>query len=338
MNKTLTFLSLAVLLVLLFVFDLGHGASDAGLVDVCNLIFSPGKVGDNQGFIITELRLPKVIAALFVGASIAISGLCIQNIMRNPLADASILGVSQGAGLGAAILMLSSSIIPSSFVHSFGTGIVGQMIFTILGALAMLFVIILIAAKVRDTVSVLIVGVMMGFITSAVVSILSYFSPPEQLKQYTLWTFGSLQSVTWEQLYVLVPVLVLCLLGIVLFSKKLNALQLGDSYAINLGINVRRSRTLIILTTGLIIGATTTVVGPIAFIGLAVPHLSRLLFNTLDHKVLIPATMLMGSGILILCDIVSLMPNGAVLPINAITSVLGAPIVIYLIFSSSLKS
>lgn len=335
MKRTLIFIALLAITLLLFLIDLAHGASNAGLNDVINLIINPTKVADSQGFIITQLRLPKTITALFVGAAIAISGLCIQNIMRNPLADASILGVSQGAGLGAAILMLTSSYLPYSLIRNFGYGVFGQMIFTILGAMAMLSIIIVVAAKVKDTVSVLIVGVMIGFITSAAISVLSYFSPPEQLKMYTLWTFGSLQAVTWQQIYILIPVLVICLLAISLMAKNLNAIQLGDSYAMNLGINVKKNRIFIIIVTGLIIGASTTVVGPIAFIGLAVPHLSRLFFNTLDHKILIPATMLIGSAIMILCDIASLMPNGGILPINAITSILGAPIVIYLIFRST---
>ncbi|SUB89645.1 Vitamin B12 import system permease protein BtuC [Porphyromonas macacae] len=282
-------------------------------------------------FILMQLRLPKAITAVLAGAGVAVTGLAMQTLFRNPLADTSILGIGSGAGLGVAIFLMSSSLFPAlSLVPSFSY--TGMILSAIVGALAVLFVISLVALRIQDMVSVLIVGVMVGFIASSMVSILQYFSDPEIIQNYLIWTFGSLSGVGWAQLQWLIPICAIGFTLMLLMPKYLNALLLGNAYARSIGIRTRHVSLAVILVTSIIIGATTAFTGPISFVGIAIPHAARILLRTSDHRILIPATLLLGSSLMLVCDIISYLPsNGMVLPVNSITAVLGAPVVIAII-------
>lgn len=301
-------------------------------------LFSGRQMSDNAfQFILFNLRIPKAITALLAGAGVAVTGLAMQTLFRNPLADTSILGVGSGAGLGVALFLMSSMLIPAlrstaSFSYT------GMILSAIIGALVILFVISAVALKVQDMVSVLIVGVMVGFIASSMVSILQYFSDPEIIQNYLLWTFGSLSGVGWRELQFLIPITLVGLTLMCLLPKYLNALLLGNAYARSIGIHVRSVSLITIFITCIIIGTITAFTGPISFIGIAIPHAARILFRTSDHKLLIPATIFLGATLMLVCDIIAyLPPRGLVLPINSITAVLGAPVVIAIILRSKAK-
>ncbi len=286
-------------------------------------------------YILTEFRLPKAITTIFVGAGISITGLQMQTLFRNPLADTSILGIGQGASLGVASFVLLPYILPSLIPNALYHNYWGLIISSIVGAFAVLIIISVIATWMRDIISLLIIGVMLGFITGSLVSVLQYFSDPEALQSFLVWTFGSLSGTTWTQLHFMMPIVGLGILASLLLPKSMNALLLGENYARSVGVNVNITRISLVALTGIITGTLTAFVGPIAFIGIAVPHIARLLFRTANHNVLIPATILLGMFIMLCCDIISQLPgSGTTLPINSVTSVMGAPIVIFIIMKN----
>ncbi len=283
-------------------------------------------------YILWEFRLPKAITTCFVGAGIATTGLQMQTLFRNPLADTSILGIGHGASFGVASFVLLPflfpKLIPTTLLHNYW----GLIIASIVGALLVLTFISFIASYLKDIVSLLIVGIMLGFITGSLVSVLQYFSDPEALQSFIVWTFGSLSGTTWTQLYFMMPIVGIALAFSLFLPKSMNALLLGENYAQSVGINVRRVRLTLVILTGIIIGTLTAFVGPIGFIGIAVPHISRLVFRTANHQVLLPATMLLGVWLMLLCDIISQLPMAsATLPINSVTAIIGAPFVIMII-------
>lgn len=281
-------------------------------------------------YIILDYRLPKAITAAMSGSALAVSGLLMQTLFRNPLAGPFVLGISSGASLGVAILVLGSSFLGISL-----SAISGNYALTIaasLGSFGVLLMVIAAASRIKDTMALLIIGLMVGSLTAAVVSVLAYFSKAEELQRYIFWSFGSLGNLSWQA----IGILIICWsIGIVftIFSlKALNAFLLGDAYAKSLGVSITSKRLLIILATSLLAGSVTAFAGPIAFIGLAVPHLVRQLIPTANHKVLLPAVLLGGAILLLLCDIVASVPlSEYTLPINAITALVGAPIVIWLL-------
>lgn len=286
-------------------------------------------------YILAEFRLPKALTTCFVGAGISLTGLQMQTLFRNPLADTSILGIGHGSSLGVACFVLLPNILPSFLPHALYHNYWGVILSSIVGAFAVLLVVSAIATWMRDVISLLIIGVMLGFITGSMVSVLQYFSDPEALQSFVVWTFGSLSGTTWRQLHFLMPIVGCGLLLSLLLPKSMNAMLLGENYARSTGINVNATRIVLVILTGVITGTLTAFVGPIAFVGIAVPHVSRLVFRTANHQILIPATMLVGVLLMLCCDIVSQLPGtGITLPINSVTSILGAPIVIFIIMKN----
>ena len=293
-----------------------------------------GQSIENEGWqnIIIQFRLPKAITAILVGSGLGISGLLMQTLFRNPLAGPFVLGISSGASLGVAIAILAGMTFGFSLTQM---GIGGSWILTIsasLGAILVLLVVILVSLKVKDSMSLLIIGLMFGSATSAIVTVLQFFSKAESIQAYLVWTFGSLGGVTWQELQIFIPIVLFTLLAAFMLSKKLNALLLGDNYARSMGLNINNTRLLIIIATALLAGTITAFCGPIAFIGIAIPHITRLIFNTSNHKILFPMVVLCGAILMLICDIIAQIPGREyTLPINAVTSVFGAPLVIWLV-------
>ncbi|ASV31904.1 iron ABC transporter [Maribacter cobaltidurans] len=311
--------------------NISLGSVSISFTDTLKAIFGAEIQNKSLTYIIWNYRIPKAFTAIMSGAGLALSGLLMQTLFRNPLAGPFVLGISSGASLGAAILIMGlslfSGILSASMVTDVSLALASSM-----GSFLVLFLVIGVATKIKDTMALLIIGLMFGSITAAVVSVLSYFTNAEKLQQYVYWTFGSLGDLSWNQLGIL-GIAILVGIGISIFSiKPLNGYLLGEHYAQSLGIHLKKSRFLIIIATGILAGSITAFAGPIAFIGLAVPHLTRQIFNTTDHKILVPAVLMYGSITLLLCDIVAQLPGQAeVLPINAITSLIGAPVVIWLL-------
>ena len=284
--------------------------------------------------IIFIIRMPKAVTAILAGSALAVAGLQMQTLFHNPLAGPSVLGITAGASLGVAMIMLTGGGVASIYaIRELGLG--GSWLIVIasaVGAALVMILILMLSIKLRDNVSLLIVGIMVGNITISLVSIWQYFSDPEQIQDYLMWTFGSLGGVTSSQLKIFTSVVVIGLFLTFFNSKALNTLLLGENYARSLGLNVMFARTLIILTTSILAGVVTGFCGPIAFVGIAVPHLARTLLGTSDHRVLIPATMVLGAALMLGCDIIAQMPGSQmVLPINAITALLGSPVVVWVI-------
>ena len=278
--------------------------------------------------IVLDFRLPKALTAALAGAALAVSGLLMQTLFRNPLAGPYVLGVSAGASLGVAVVVLSVGGGATQLLAGLGlAGDLGLVAAASLGSGAALGLIFL-AAKRVSTLTLLILGVLFGYATSALVTVLVHFSIAERIQSYVTWTFGSFGGVTWSQLQILAPVLILGLGLAVLASKPLNALLLGESYAASMGVAVDRARYLILTATARLAGAVTAFCGPIAFLGVAVPHLVRGLLGSADHRLLIPASILAGAAVALTSDLVAQLPgSGAVLPLNAVTALLGAPVI-----------
>lgn len=322
-------LLLIIALVLLFLLDLSLGAVSIPFGDII-IILTGGDAGNAVWEqIIWEFRLPKALTALAAGSGLAVSGLQMQTLFRNPLAGPFVLGISAGASLGVALLLMAGSLgwlLVPAWLPWLTAGAAA------LGAAGVLLLIFLAALRLQDSMALLILGLMVGSLAGAVVSVLQFYSGAEKVQAYLVWTFGSLGGVTWPELQVLVPVVVL---GLVLgqgLAKPLNALLLGERYAGSVGVSMGTVRPLILLSTSLLAGSITAFCGPIAFVGLAVPHLSRLLFHISDHRLLMPVVMLGGAILLLVCDILSsLLAGGGALPLNAITTLFGAPVVLWLI-------
>jgi len=284
-----------------------------------------------SSYIITNYRLPKAITAMIVGGGLAICGLMMQTLFRNPLAGPFVLGVSSGASLGVALVVMGAGFftasIPPLLLSNLSLSIAAS-----LGAFVVITVILTVSRNIKNTMSILIIGLMFGSFTAAIISVLAYFSTAEELQQYVFWTFGSLGNLSWTELAILSLFFAVSILLILPQIKSLNSLLLGENYAKSLGVNLKKTRNYTMLVTGLLTGVITAFVGPIAFIGLAVPHLTKLVVKTSDHGVLIPATALGGATLMLVCDTIAQLPNSAyTLPINAVTSLFGAPIVIWLL-------
>ncbi|MFP9117654.1 iron chelate uptake ABC transporter family permease subunit [Flavobacterium sp. RNTU_13] len=285
-------------------------------------------------YIITNYRLPKAIVALLAGIALSVSGLLMQTLFRNPLAGPDVLGLSSGASLGVALVIMGSGLLPAA-LGLYLTSEYGLVLASVSGTFAVLVLVLGVAQRLRDTMSILITGIMFGSFTGAIVGVLSYFSPAEQLKKYTFWALGSLGNLSWQSVGILA---LLTFIGIIMgiaCIKPLDALLMGERYAASMGINIKRSRLLIILATSLLTGCVTAFAGPISFVGLIVPHIARLLFKASNHRVLFFATLLTGAILMLACDILTQLPGtDVVLPINGITSIVGAPVVIALLIKN----
>jgi len=315
-RSVLLFTALAALTLFLFLLDLAVGAVAVPLGDVWAAL-TGGDCPQATAKIILNIRLIKAVVALLAGAALSVSGLQMQTLFRNPLAGPYVLGISSGASLGVALVVLAG--VGSSI------GIAGA---AWLGAAIVLVVIAAVGHRIKDIMVILILGMMFSSGIGAVVQILQYVANDESLKMFVIWTMGSLGDVTFNQLAVLVPSIIAGLLLAVITIKPLNLLLFGEEYAVTMGLNVRRSRGLLFLSTTLLAGTVTAFCGPIGFIGLAMPHVTRMLFRNSDHRVLVPGTVLSGASVLLLCDLVSKLFT---LPINAITALLGIPIVVWVV-------
>ena len=317
-------------LLLCIVVNISLGSVSISISDTFKAIFGLN-TNESVTYIVWQYRFPKAITAILTGSGLALSGLLMQTLFRNPLAGPFVLGISSGASLGAAILIMGFSLLSGLLSISLIND-VSLAIASSIGSFLVLFLVMGVATKIKDTMALLIIGLMFGSITAAVVSVLSYFTKAEKLQKYVYWTFGSLGDLSWQQLSILSTTILIGVILSVASIKSLNGYLLGEHYAKSLGIQLKKSRMLIIVATGILAGSITAFTGPIAFIGLAVPHLTRQIFNTTDHRILVPAVLIYGSIVLLVCDVIAQLPGQAsVLPINAITSIIGAPVVIWLL-------
>lgn len=330
-NYTNHFIILIVLVFILFLVNISLGSVSIPVKDIIEILFGNDSIKESWKSIIINFRLPKALTAIMVGSGLSICGLLMQTLFRNPLAGPFVLGISSGASLGVAILILGSAIFGNFFINSLFSNYSIPLAASF-GAFLILSTVIIAAKKVRNTMSILIIGLMFGSFTSAIISILSYFSEASEIQKYIFWNFGSLGNLSWNQLFIFFLFYLLCFVGSIVLIKPLNSLLLGENYAISLGINIKKSRNRILIVTSVLTGVITAFVGPIAFIGMAIPHIARLFFNTSNHKILITASAIIGSIVLLICDCISQLPMSEfTLPLNAVTSLFGAPIVIWLL-------
>lgn len=324
------FLGIALVL-LLFVGNLSFGTVKIPFTEVLSIL------GGNEGekpaweYIILHYRLPKALVAILVGIALSVSGVLMQTLFRNPMAEPYVLGISAGAGLSVAFVVMGSALLPA-FIAPYLMSSYSLLLASILGSTVLLLLVLFVSAKVKNTVTVLLVGLMFAGFSTALISILTYFSEAEQLKKYVVWMSGSLGNLTPEMIALFAGVVCIGLLLTLFLIRKLDALLLGDTYAHSLGIKVKQTRNIIIITTSLLAGGATAFVGPIAFIGLAIPHMARLIGKQRTHKALLGTSILLGSGMLLLCDMITQIGGDVLLPINAITAIFGAPIVVVLLF------
>ncbi len=330
-NKSILFIVLAMLSVLLFVLDISFGSVSIPIKDVYSTLIGNQASKETWQYIILNYRLPKAITAILVGIGLSISGLLMQTLFRNPLAGPYVLGLSSGSSLGVAFVVLGSSFLPA-FLSSFLISSYGIIIASCFGSLLVLLAVLFVSQQLRDTMAILIVGLMFGSFSSAIVNVLTNFSSAEQLQKFTFWSMGNLGNLSWASIGILSGSVFVGLLLSFFSIKSLDALLLGENYAKSLGLNYKKARLIIIFATSILAGTITAFAGPIAFIGLAVPHIAKLVFQSSNHRILFWATLLFGAIIMLLCDIISQLPGSDyTLPINAITSVIGAPIVIWLL-------
>ncbi|PCI12046.1 MAG: iron ABC transporter [Flavobacteriaceae bacterium] len=325
-----TFTILIITLIIIWFLNVSLGSVSIPLKDIFSSILEGNASKDSWHTIVVNVRIPKALTAIMVGAGLSVSGLLMQTLFRNPLAGPFVLGISSGASLGVALLILGTSLfggITFASTSSFGMAIAAS-----LGSFLVLSAVLIAANKIRNTMSILIIGLMFGSLTSAIISVLVYFSSAEQLQQFIFWGFGSLGNLSWNELAIFGVLFFIGIAFMLFIIKPLNSMLLGENYAKSMGVNMKRTRNYILITTSILTGVITAFSGPIAFVGLAVPHLTKLIFDTSDHKILIPAVLICGAILMLVADMIAQMPMSEyTLPINAITSLFGAPIVIWLL-------
>lgn len=330
-KQNILFTLLLLAMVFLFLVNISLGSVSIPLKEVVKGMFGQEMTKESWEIILWNFRFPKAITAILVGIGLSMSGLLMQTLFRNPLAGPYVLGLSSGASLGVAFVILGTGLLPA-FLSSFFLSSYGLVLASSLGAFLVLLAVLLVSQKLKDTMAILIVGLMFGSFTSAIVSVLSYFTTAEKLQKFTFWSMGSISNLTWQEISILS---LLTFIGIAIsftVIKPLNALLLGEKYAQSIGVNYKKTHFLIIVATSILAGSITAFAGPIAFIGLAVPHMAKLLFQTSNHLVLFWSTLLLGAIVMLVCDTIAQVPgNDLTLPINAVTSVIGAPIVIWLL-------
>jgi len=332
MNRGIIFcVILAVLIVVLFALNLLLGSVSIPAKAVLQILTGDDSLKPSWQFIVLESRLPQAITAMLCGGALAVSGLMLQTAFRNPLAGPSVFGINSGAGLGVALVMLllgGGLSVGSLQVSGFAAVLVAAFI----GAMAVMALIFFFSTLVRNNVMLLIVGIMIGYITNSAISLLNFFATDEGVKSYMVWGMGSFGGVSMDNMPVFASVTLIGLFGALLLIKPLNALLLGDRYAENLGVNILRVRNWLLIVTGLLTAVTTAFCGPVAFIGLAVPHIVRLLLTTDNHRQLLPATILCGAVVALVCNLICFLPGeSGVIPLNAVTPLIGAPVIIYVI-------
>jgi cobalamin transport system permease protein len=335
-RQTVVLLGLALILILTFVAALVVGSTPVPVVAVIDILLGRSSQPDAVVMVVETIRLPRALTALLAGAALGIAGLQMQTVFRNPLADPFALGISAGATLGVALVMLGSGYGASG---AFGatTGLQGDALIVVAafaGASIVLGLVLLVSARITNPTTVLVLGLMFGYAVSAVVTVLVGVSQPERLQQWAQWGFGSFSGVTWTRLALFAPLIGLGLLGAGAMTKQLNALLLGEHYARSMGVGVRRARLLTMLGASVLGAVVTAFCGPIAFLGIAVPHICRGLLNSSDHRVLVPAVVLMGGVVALVAQVASLLPSSGVLPLNAVTSIIGAPVVVLVLLRS----
>lgn len=324
-------LTLAVAIFLLLLANLCFGTVDIPIQSVMSVLSGGSSGKPSWDFIVLQSRMPAAVTAMLAGMSLAASGLMLQTAFRNPLAGPDILGINGGAGLGVAIVMMAfgGSMSVGSLSIGGSMAVIGG---AMAGALVVMAVILLLSSKLKSPVMLLIAGIMVSYLTSSVISLLNFFSTAEGVHSYTMWGMGNFGSVSLGQLPFYCTITIVGLAAALLMTKPLNALLLGDMYAENLGINIRRTRTFLLLSTGLLVSVTTAYCGPVSFIGLAVPHLGRMLLKTGNHRSLMPVTILTGAAVALLCNVISSLPGDrGLIPLNAITPAIGAPVVLYVL-------
>lgn len=330
-SHTLGLLLLLLLVVLMGLLNISLGSVNIPFPEVLEVLVGGQGSNESWRYIINDYRLPKAITSILAGSGLAVSGLLMQTMFRNPLAGPYVLGLSSGASLGVALVIMGASLLGGAasgiFLSSWSLVIASSA-----GSVLVLLAVMLASIRLKDTMAILIVGLMFASLTSAVVSVLSYFSSASQLQQYVFWSFGSVGNLSWQEVGVLTLFWTLGTLIALSCIKNLNSLLLGEQYARSLGMSVNRNRALLILSTSLLAGSITAFAGPIAFIGLAVPHLIKQVIPSNDHRILLPAVILGGALLMLICDTLAQMPGSEyTLPINAITSLVGAPVVIWLL-------
>ena len=331
MKQKLLIIGIITSVILLFLVNISVGSVAIPIKEVFRILIGEEASKQTWEYIVLSYRLPKAVVTMLVGIGLSLSGLLMQTLFRNPLAGPYVLGVSSGASLGVAFVILGAAFVPV-FLSDIFLSHYGIIIAASLGSFLVLLSVLAVSQRLKDTMAILIVGLMFGSITSAVVSVLTYFSSAEQLKKFALWGLGNLGNHSWEAIFLLFMITLIGLLLSYLCIKPLNALLLGENYAKSMGINFNKTKNIIIIATSLLAGCITAFVGPIAFVGLAVPHLAKLLFQTSDHKILFWSTISLGAVIMLVCDTIAQMPSfDFVLPINAVTSIIGAPVVIWLL-------
>jgi iron complex transport system permease protein len=330
-RNTLLFSILTLALLLALLVNISLGSVSIPIKEVFRSLTGATASKETWEYIIINYRLPKAIAAILVGMGLSISGLLMQTLFRNPLAGPYVLGLSSGASLGVAIVILGAGFLPA-FLASILLSSYGIVLASSAGSFLVFLAVLAISRQLRDTMAILIVGLMFGSLTSAVVGILTYFSTAEQLQKFTFWSLGNLGNLSWSALLILSICVAIGLLLSLFSIKPLNALLLGENYARSLGLNYKKARLIIIFATSFLAGSITAFAGPIAFIGLAVPHIAKMVFQTSNHAILFWSTILFGAIIMLICDTISQVPGSDItLPINAVTSIFGAPIVIWLL-------
>ncbi len=325
------FTILILLMVTLFIFNISLGSVTIPTKEIIKGLIGKTMEKESWEIILFQFRFPKAITAVFVGFGLSISGLLMQTLFRNPLAGPYVLGLSSGASLGVAFVILGSTLLPVT-IATFFLSSYGLTLASALGSFTVLSAVLIVAKRLKDTMAILIVGLMFSSFTSAIVSILSYFSTAEQLQKYTFWSLGSISNLSWKEVSILIALVSFGILLSILVIKPLNALLLGERYAKSIGVNFKKTRFIIIIATSVLAGSITALVGPIAFIGLAIPHMAKLLFKTSNHSILVFGTLLLGGILMLICDSIAQLPGSDLtLPINAITSIFGAPIIIWLL-------
>ena len=318
-------------IIVLFAMSLIVGSVRIPLADVCDILFDKFEGKESWKYIVMENRLPQALTAMLCGASLAVCGLMLQTAFRNPLAGPDVFGISSGAGLGVAIVMLflGGSVSITMFTVS---GFLAILTSAFIGAIVVTMIILFLSTMVRNSVLLLIVGLMVGYVSSSAVALLNFFASEEGVKSYMIWGMGNFGGVSMDHMLLFA---LLCLVGIIasiFLIKPLNIMLLGTQYAESLGINIRQIRNLLLVTVGLLTAVTTAFCGPISFIGLAIPHISRLLFRTDNHQILLPGTVLTGAVIALFCNLVCYLPGElGIIPLNAVTPLIGAPVIIYVI-------
>ncbi len=324
------FLGVTFLIVTLFLLNIFFGSVEIPASQVIDILLGVGEHGA-AGFIVTGSRLPMAVTALLAGAGLAVSGLMLQTAFRNPLAGPSVLGINSGASLGVALVMLLFGGSISAGAYTLG-GYAAVMVGAFAGSIMIMGLLLFLSTALKNTLMLLITGIMIGYLTSSVIMLLNFMSTAEGVQSYVMWGMSSFNGVSLQQLPLFSSVTVAGLLLSLLLMKPLNLLLLGDSYAQNLGVDLRRVRNLLLLATGVLTAVITAYCGPVAFIGLSVPHIARLIFRTDNHRILMPGTLMTGSAVALACNLLCVLPSNSVIPLNAVTPLIGAPVVIWVLF------